>query len=142
MTFISLKNYCLVSRSVLRSRLLFSGRKNSHHIINNGLPFKNRENNSCHKANQKLNTLSKITSFVGTQKRQIIKKTLINPHNTIIPVFFNMYRKSSRYRSKILINIPRTDRKIVVVFIARICGKLTRQKLNYLNFHEIRIVKS
>ena len=38
----------------------------------------------------------------------------------------------SRYKSK----------KVIIVFIVRICQKLTEEKLNCLNFHEIPIGKN
>ena len=40
-------------------------------------------------------------------------------------------------------SIPATGKKTVItVFIARICWKLTKEKLNCLNSYKIRILKS
>ena len=74
----------LSTKDTLTAKIGESIIKNSEHekllgvLLDNQLSFKKHINNLCSKAIQKLNALSRISSYMSLDKRRIIMKAFIN----------------------------------------------------------------
>ena len=94
----------LSTKDTLTAKIGESIIKNSEHekllgvLLDNQLSFKKYNNNLCSKASQKLNALSKISSYMSLDKRRIIMKAFINSQFGYCPLIWMNHSRTLNNR--------------------------------------------